>query len=205
MFLERVYDRAMVSRGCCPPGADTSSSAGTLSHGAAPRTCHCSSVRTAHGPARGAAELGEAFTGSRLGKMLTQNLHVLSPLCPALLLIPESIWVHRLSPQLCCPQVCFHLSHIFLQTLFHHIFILPISWQVLPPTSCLHSFHFLQISTFGFTNFQLFSLPMSSASLLSLAPPKKAIPKMRKSWKRPGAKIYLISCQPGPVYLFLWA
>lgn len=175
---------------------------GTLSCGAAPCTCHCSSVCTAHGAA---AELGEAFTGSRLGKMLTQNLHVLSPLCPAPLLIPESIWVHRLSPQLCCSQVCFHLSHIFLQTLFHPIFILPISWQVLPPTSSLHSFHFLQISTFGFTNFQPFSLPMSSASMLPLAPPKKAIPKMRKSWKRPGAKIYLISCQPGPVYLFLWA
>lgn len=78
-----------------PREQDTSPSAGNmLSHRAATRspvpvTAHrrAPAAHAPHAPLqhgrREAAELGEALTGSRLGKMLTQDLHVLSPLSPA--------------------------------------------------------------------------------------------------------------------------
>lgn len=78
-----------------PREQDTSPSAGNmLSHRAATRSpvpvtahrrapaAHAPHTPLQHGR-REAAELGEALTGSRLGKMLTQDLHVLCPLSPA--------------------------------------------------------------------------------------------------------------------------
>lgn len=89
------YRRFMNVPCFCPPGAGHQHL--SREH-AEPWSCHTFSIPVTtpwHAPAahvphaplqhgcREAAELGEALSGSRLGKMLTQTLHILSPLSPA--------------------------------------------------------------------------------------------------------------------------
>lgn len=166
---------------------DTSPSAGNmLSHRAATRspvpvTAHrrAPAAHAPHAPLqhgrREAAELGEALTGSRLGKMLTQDLHMLSPLSPA----PPTAAVnpgvppsgHALPTGLpLAGFLSFFPTYSYKPSSTTSSFF-PFHCTFYQPTSCLHSFHFLETNSFGFPNFQPFYLPMSSASLLSLAPP----------------------------------
>lgn len=81
-----------------------------------------------------------------------------------------------------------------------------------PPAFTATASHFLETDLLGFTGFQLLLPPSGAAPARSprhlLTHPvlaSRAATKSRNSQKHPGVKIHLISCQPGPAHLFLWA
>lgn len=129
-------------------------------------------------PLRAVRRLGslkEKPLWSRLGKMLTQDLYVLSPLSPAPPTAAVNPGVHPSGHALptglpLAGFLSFFPTYSYKPSSTASSFF-PFHCTFYQPTSCLHSFHFLETNSFGFPNFQPFYLPMSSASLLSLAPP----------------------------------